>query len=185
VSERDLDAELAALHARLRDDMRSRFQRDLPLDELLGDRWERARSLGFGERASIYASAYVYGDVKVGEGTWIGPWVLLDGSGGLTIGAGCDISAGVQIYSHDTVERVLSEGRREVAHAPVMVEDHCHVGAAAVILRGVTIGHHSVVGAAALVNRDVPPLTIVAGLPARPIGRVELDGTGGVTLRYD
>ena len=182
MSDSELDAQLAVLHARLRDDMRSRFQRDLPLEELLGDRWERARSLGFGERSSIYASAYVYGEVAMGAGTWIGPWVLLDGSGGLTIGSGCDISAGVQIYSHDTVERVLSEGRREVARAPVRIEDHCHVGAAAVVLKGVTIGHHSVVGASALVNRDVPPLTIVAGIPARAIGRVELDGSGGVTL---
>ncbi|MEP7081610.1 MAG: acyltransferase [Chloroflexota bacterium] len=180
-----LPEELAALHARLRDDMRTRFQRDLPLEELLGDRWERARSLGFGEGSSIYASAYVYGEVQVGERTWVGPWVLLDGSGGLSIGSGCDISAGVQIYSHDTVERVLSEGRREVARAPVRIEDHCHVGAAAVVLKGVTIGHHSVVGASALVNRDVPPLTIVAGVPARPIGHVELDGAGGVTLLYD
>lgn len=185
MSDSELDAQLAALHARLRDDMRSRFQRDLPLEELLGDRWERARSLGFGERSSIYASAYVYGEVAVGEGTWIGPWVLLDGSGGLVIGSGCDISAGVQIYTHDTVERVLSEGRRDVAHTAVAIEDHCHIGAGAVLLRGVTIGHHSVVGAAALVNRDVPPLTIVAGVPARPIGRVELDGAGGVTLRHD
>jgi len=180
-----LEAKLAALHARLRAEMRERFSRDLPVEELLGDRWERARSLGFGEGASIYASAYVYGDVRVGAGTWIGPWVLLDGSGGLDIGAGCDISAGVQIYSHDTVERVLSEGRSDVAHTPVRVDDHCHVGAAAVILRGVTVGHHSVIGAAALVNRDVPPLTIVAGVPARAIGRVELDGAGGVSLRYD
>lgn len=180
-----LPEELASLHARLRDDMRTRFQRDLPLEELLGDRWERARSLGFGEGSSIYASAYVYGEVKVGERTWVGPWVLLDGSGGLSIGSGCDISAGAQIYSHDTVERVLSEGRREIAHAPVRIEDHCHVGAAAVVLKGVTIGHHSVVGASALVNRDVPPLTIVAGIPARPIGRVELDGEGNVALLYD
>ena len=180
-----LPQELAALHARLRDDMRTRFQRDLPLEELLGDRWERARSLGFGKGSSIYASAYVYGEVQVGERTWVGPWVLLDGSGGLSIGSGCDISAGAQIYSHDTVERVLSEGRLEIAHAPVRIEDHCHVGAAAVVLKGVTIGHHSVVGASALVNRDVPPLTIVAGVPARPIGRVELDGAGGVTLLYD
>lgn len=180
-----LQAELAQLHARLRDEMRERYQRDLPLDELLGDRWDRARSLGFGEGSSIYQSAYVYGDVQVGAGTWIGPWVLLDGSGGLTIGSGCDISAGVQIYTHDTVERVLSEGRRDVARAPVAIGDHCHMGAGAVVLRGITVGDHSVVGASALVNRDVPPLTIVAGVPARPIGRVELDGAGGVTLLYD
>ncbi len=180
-----LQQELADLHARLRQDMRERFARDLPLDELLSDRWERARSLGFGEGSSIYASAYLYGEVRVGERTWIGPWVLLDGSGGLTIGSGCDISAGVQIYTHDTVERVLSEGRRDVAHAPVTIEDHCHLGASAVVLKGVSIGHHAVVGASALVNRDVPALTIVAGVPARPIGRVELDGHGGVALLYD
>lgn len=185
MTDANFEQELAGLHARLRADMRERFHRDLPLEELLGDRWERARSLGFGERSSIYATSIVYGDVRVGEGTWIGPWVLLDGSGGLSIGSGCDVSAGAQIYSHDTVERVLSEGRREVARAPVRIEDHCHVGAAAVVLKGVTIGHHSVVGASALVNRDVPPLTIVAGVPARPIGRVELDGAGGVTLLYD
>ncbi|WP_283101936.1 acyltransferase [Klebsiella pneumoniae] len=59
------------------------------------------------------------------------------------------------------------------------------VGAGAIVLRGVTIGHHSVVGAAALVKRDVPPQTIVAGVPARAIGRVELDGAGGVSLSYD
>lgn len=180
-----LQADLAQLHARLRDEMRERFQRDLPLDELLSDRWERARSLGFGEGSSIYASAYVYGDVHVGDGTWIGPWVLLDGSGGLSIGSGCDISAGVQIYSHDTVERVLSEGRIDVAHAAVSIDDYCHVGAQAIVLKGLTIGHHSVVGAAALVNRDVAPLTIVAGVPARRIGRVELNGTGVVSLLYD
>ena len=179
-----LEADLAELRARLSTEMRERFSRDLPLDELLSDRWERARSLGFGDRASIYASAYVYGEVRVGGGTWIGPWVLLDGTGGLSIGSGCDVSASVQIYTHDTVERVLSEGRSDVKHASVAIQDHCHIGAAAIVLKGVTIGHHSVVGAAALVNRDVPPLTIVAGVPARQIGRVELDGSGGVTLRY-
>src|SRR5918995_4809474 len=106
---RPLDEELGALHAGLRAEMVRRFDRDLPLQDLLGDRWERARQLGFGEGSSIYASAYVYGDVRVGSGTWIGPNVILDGSGGLRIGSGCDVSAGVQIYSHDTVERVLTE----------------------------------------------------------------------------
>ena len=185
MTEPRLETDLAALHARLRADMRERFDRDLPLDELLGDRWDRARSLGFGEGSSIYASAYVYGDVEVGAGTWIGPWVLLDGSGGLRIGSGCDVSAGVQIYTHDTVRRVLSEGRTEIEHSQVVIGDHSHLGAGAIVLRGVTIGDHAVVGAAALVNRDVAPRTIVAGVPAKPIGRVELRPDGEVALRYD
>lgn len=182
---RPLDEELARLHARLRDEMVERFDRDLPLPELLGDRWERARRLGFGEGSSIYASAYVYGRVAVGTKTWIGPNVILDGSGGLAIGSGCDISAGVQIYSHDTVERVLSEGRAEIARAPVAIGDHVHVGAGAVIARGVTVGHHSVIGAGAFVNRDVPPFTVALGVPARAAGRVEVGDDGRVSLVYD
>lgn len=180
-----LDEELGALHARLRTEMAERWDRDLPLQDLLVDRWERARTLGFGEGSSIYASAYVYGDVTVGAGTWIGPNALLDGSGGLTIGEGCDISAGAQLYSHDTVERVLSEGRREISRAPTAVGDHCHVGAGAVVAKGVTIGDHSVIGACAFVNRDVPPFTVAAGVPARPIGRVVVEADGAVTLAYD
>jgi acetyltransferase-like isoleucine patch superfamily enzyme len=180
-----LEGELREAYLRLRAAMQARFDRDLPLPELLTDRWERARNLGFGEGSSIYQSAYVYGEVSVGTGTWIGPMVLLDGSGGLTIGSGCDVSAGAQIYSHDTVERVLSEGRAAVAKAPVLIGDHCHIGAQAVVLKGVTIGHHSVVGACALVNSDVAPHTVVVGAPARAIGRVELDDAGGVSLVYD
>ena len=180
-----LDEELGALYARLRTEMAEAYDRDLPLQELLVDRWERARALGFGEGASIYASAYVYGDVTVGAGTWIGPNALLDGSGGLTIGAGCDISAGVQIYTHDTVERVLSEGRAEISRAPTSVGDHCHLGAGAVVAKGVTIGDHSVIGAGAFVNRDVPSHTVAAGVPARPIGRVLVEPDGAVRLAYD
>ena len=180
-----LDEELGRLHAGLRAEMAERHQRDLPLQDLLTDRWERARALGFGEGSSIYQSAYVYGDVSVGAGTWIGPNVLLDGSGGLRIGSGCDISAGVQVYSHDTVERTVSEGRREISHAPTAIGDHSHIGAAAVVAKGVTIGDHAVIGACAFVNRDVAPYTVAAGVPARAIGRVVVDADGGVTLLYD
>lgn len=182
---RALDEDLRDLHAELRAAMAERFDRDMPLQELLGDRWERARTLGFGEGSSVYASAYVYGDVRVGSGTWVGPNVILDGTGGLHIGSGCDVSAGVQIYSHDTVERVLSEGRAEIARSAVTIEDHCHIGAGAVIARGVTIGHHSVIGACAYVNRDIPAYSVAVGVPARPAGRVEIGADGRVSLVYD
>ncbi len=180
-----LDEELGALYARLRTEMAERHDRDLPLQDLLVDRWERARRLGFGDGSSIYASAYVYGDVTVGAGSWIGPNALLDGSGGLTIGAGCDISAGAQLYTHDTVERVLTEGRAPIGRSPTAIGDYCHVGAGAVVARGITIGDHSVIGAGAFVNRDVPPYTVAAGVPARPIGRVVVEPDGAVSLAYD
>jgi acetyltransferase-like isoleucine patch superfamily enzyme len=170
--------ELEAIRATLAAEMRERWQRDLPLQELLTDRWQRARELGFGEGASIYQSAYVYGDVRVGANTWIGPFTILDGTGGLEIGVNCSISAGVQIYTHDTVAWALTGGTAEYERAPVSIGDACHIGAQAVIAPGITIGDHSAIGACAFVNRDVLPFTVAAGVPARPIGRVELVGEG-------
>jgi acetyltransferase-like isoleucine patch superfamily enzyme len=168
--------ELRELHRRLDAEMRERWRRSLPFDELVSDRWERAEALGFGERASIYATSLVYGDVEVGAGTWIGPFTLLDGTGGLRIGSTCSISAGVHIYSHDTVRWALTGGRAAYEHAPVAIGDCCHVGAQTVITKGVTVGDHCVVGACSFVQRDLPPFSVAFGAPARIVGRVEVDG---------
>ena len=173
---------LVALYDKLRANMRERWQRDLPFDELLFDRWERAKRLGFGEGSSIYHNSYVYGDVRVGKNTWIGPYTLLDGSGGLTIGDFCSISAGVHIYTHDTVMWAISGGKAEYEHAPVRIGNCCHIGGQTVIAKGVTIGDHCVIGACSFVNRDVPPYTVAFGIPCKPVGRVELDGTEHVAL---
>ena len=53
---------------------------------------------------------------------------------------------------------------------PVVIEDHVWIGTRSTILSGVTLGRGSVVAAGAVVTRDVAPLAIVAGVPARPIG---------------
>ena len=168
--------ELRRIRETLAAETRERWDRDLPFGELLSDRWERAKRLGFGEGASVYESSYVFGDVKVGAGTWIGPFTLLDGTGGLEIGSTCSISAGVQIYTHDTVRWALSGGVAEYEHAPVRIGDRCHIGATTVIASGVTIGDHCVIGACSFVNRDVPPFTVAVGAPCRPIGKVVVDG---------
>lgn len=175
---------LWALYERLREEKRAQFHRDLPFDELLFDRWERARALGFGEGVSIYHSALVYGDVKVGAGTWIGPHTLLDGSHGLTIGGTCSISTGVNIYTHDTVQWALSGGVAAAEGAPVVIGDCTHVGSHTVVAKGVTIGDHCVIGAGSFVNRDIEPWSIAVGTPCRRIGRVELRN-GRYELTYD
>lgn len=121
--------------------------------------------------------AWVVGDPHIGPGTWIGAFTVIDGSGGLTVGAGCDISSGAQIYTHSSVRRCVS-GRQfsAVERAPVRIGDHVFIGAGAVVMMGVTIGDHSVVAAGAVVSRDVPPYTVVAGVPARPTARVVVHG---------
>lgn len=121
--------------------------------------------------------AVVVGDPVVGEGTWVGPFAVLDGSGGLTIGAGCDISIGAQIYTHSSVRRCVSaRAHPEVDRRPTVLGDHVFVGANAVVNMGVTVGDGAVVGAGAVVTGDVPPGAIVVGVPARIVGTVELDG---------
>jgi acetyltransferase-like isoleucine patch superfamily enzyme len=58
-------------------------------------------------------------------------------------------------------------------HRFVRIEDGAWIGAGAIILPGVTVGKKSVVGAGSVVSRDVPPYSIVAGNPARVIGRTD------------
>ena len=122
--------------------------------------------------------AWIIGQPEIGEGTWIGAFTVVDGSGGLRIGRGCDISCGAQIYTHSTVRRCVSGRAHEsIDRQPVSIGDHVFIGANAVVMMGVTIGDRAVVAAGAVVSTDVAEATIVGGVPARPLGRVEVDGS--------
>ncbi len=172
---------LESLHRILKDSndmlahqMRDQWQRDLPHDELLSNRWERAKLLGFGAGSSVYHNCYVYGEVIVGENTWIGPFTVLDGTGGLTIGSYCSISAGTHIYTHDSVKWALSGGKHSCERSSVQIGDCTYVGSQVVIAKNTVVGDHVVVGAGSFVNRDIPSYTVVAGSPAHVIGRVKI-----------
>lgn len=137
------------------------------MNELFTDRWEKASYLGFGKGSSIYDSSLIFGDIKVGRNTWIGPFTLLDGSGGLTVGSNCSISAGVQIYTHDSVKWAISGGEEAYEYAPVTIEDNCYIGPNTIISKGITLGKGTVVGCNSFVNRSYPPNSKIAGSPAR------------------
>lgn len=146
--------------------------RVLPLSENYIDRWEKAKFLGFGEGSSIYDSSLVFGNVKVGKNCWIGPNTILDGSGGvLEIGDGCDISAGVQIYTHDTVNKVTSGG--EIKKDSVSIGKHCYIGPNVIISLGVRIGDNVIVGANSFVNRDIPSNSKGHGTPFKVIAKLK------------
>lgn len=172
------------VYEHLRKQMRDRWQRDLPIEELMFDRWERAKNLHFGEGTSIYHNSYVYGDVKIGHHTWVGPYTLLDGSGGLEIGDYCSVSAGVLIYTHDNVKWTLSGGKAEHERAAVSIGNCTYIGSQTVIAKGVTIGEHCVIGACAFVNCSIPPYSVAVGAPCRVVGRVEINNDQ-VRLIYD
>jgi acetyltransferase-like isoleucine patch superfamily enzyme len=163
--------------------LKRKYNRVVPLNDLVTDRWEKAQYLGFGENTSIYDSSYVYGDVKVGKDTWIGPFTVLDGSGGLQIGSNCSISAGVHIYSHSTVLWAVSGGKEPYEYRQVSIGDNCFIGPQAIIQYGVSIGNSSIIGANSFVNKDIPDHAIAAGNPAKVIGEVIIKN-GSTELIY-
>lgn len=115
--------------------------------------------------------AWLLGEPEIGDDVWIGAFTVIDASGGLTIGHGCDISAGVQIYSHSTVERCLSDREMPIRRAPTVIGRNVHIGANAVVLMGANIGDYCVIGAGAVVKEGTvaPPYSVLVGVPARVI----------------
>ncbi len=132
-----------------------------------------------GKRSHPYNDhCLITGQPDIGDGTWIGAFTLIDGQGGLRIGRGCDISCGAQILSHSTVKRCLTERRYDVVDTrPTVIDDYVFVGTNAVILMGCRIGHHSVIAAGAVVTEgtEVPPYTLMAGVPAKAVRDLRAD----------
>jgi acetyltransferase-like isoleucine patch superfamily enzyme len=118
--------------------------------------------------------AWIIGKPKIGKGTWIGAFTVIDGQGGLTIGKGCDISSGAHIYTHTTTRRCLSQRKyTRIDEKPVKIGDFVHIGANATILMGATIGDHSVIGAGCVIKEGavIPAYSTVAGVPGKIIGK--------------
>ena len=182
----DFEKEFDALMQERRAWMQGNYKRTLPSGELIYNRFQKARDLGFGEGSSIYDTSVVMGEVSVGEHVWIGPYTLLDGSSGeLEIGDFVSIDSGVQIYTHDSTRHYVSGGKMPFENGPVSIGSNTVIGSMSMIACGVTIGSHCVVAAHSFVNRDLPDWSIAAGCPARVIGRVKELEDGSVEFVYD
>jgi len=150
-----------------RDQVYEKFKRHVSINDLLFDRWETAEFYGFGEGTSCYNNVLILGDVRVGKNTWIGPNVVLDGTAGLEIGDFCSISAGVQIYSHNTVKWSNSLGAEAAEISPTRIGNGVYIGPNSIIQMGVTVADKSVIGAMSFVNKDVERNEKVFGCPPR------------------
>lgn len=164
---------LTELWNMLQADENDKRHRTLSFSDYLVDRWERARLLGFGKGTSIYDSSLVYGDVKVGDHAWIGPFTILDGTGGLEIGSYCSISAGVHIYTHDTVRWAVTAGKAKRETQPTKIGSRCYIGPNTIVAKGVTIGDGCIIGATSLVLNDIPRNSKAYGTPCKVVGKVE------------
>ena len=121
------------------------------------------------------------GRLRVGEGTLINRGVFLDNRGGLDIGRHVSIAHDARIY---TLGHDVHSADFAVKAKPVRIEDHAVIFAAAMVMPGVHLGRGCVVMAGAVVTRDVPPMRIVGGNPARDLGPRQGEPTYRLGRRY-
>lgn len=160
-----------------RDDLYKNWNRVLPTNELLFDRWDKAKYLNSGEGSSVYDSSVIMGSVNIGKNVWIGPYVLIEGiNGKVTIGDNCNISAGVHIYTHDSSLYVVSGGKVPFKKGDVSIGNNTYIGSMSIIRENVRIGSNCIIGANSFVNCDIPDNHIGAGTPVKLIGRIFIDG---------
>ena len=109
------------------------------------------------------------GDVVIGDHTRIGIHNTIIGP--VTIGSHVNLAQGITVTAlnhnfDDSDKRIDEQG---VSTSQVVIGDDVWIGANAVILPGVTLGNHCVIAAGAVVTKDVPPHSLVAGVPAKII----------------
>jgi acetyltransferase-like isoleucine patch superfamily enzyme len=150
--------------------------------------------IDIGARSMIRGELFIFahgGRIKIGEDCYIGENSRIWSGGCITIGNHVLVSHNVSIMDNLThpinplarrrqIRAIYETGHPqdiELDDQPVVIADDAWIGAHAVVLRGVTIGERAIVAAGAVVTKDVPPNTIVAGNPARVIR--ELSGREG------
>ena len=133
------------------------------------------RKFSLGDYSVIESFACInnaVGDVMIGDHTRVGLHNTIIGP--VIIGNHVNLAQGITVTAlnhnfEDSNKRIDEQG---VSTNAVIIEDDIWIGANAVILPGVTIGHHSVVAAGAVVTKDVPPHSLVAGVPAKIIKQI-------------
>ena len=130
-----------------------------------------AMNIPFGR---IKRTLYRLRGTKVGRGVDISSGVFIEESFPhlVTIEDNVDIGPNVIIVTHDSSYHCIQQDIPLICRE-VIIKRNAYIGAGAIILPGVTIGEYSIVAAGSVVTKDVPPHTVVAGVPARVIGTVE------------
>jgi acetyltransferase-like isoleucine patch superfamily enzyme len=133
-------------------------------------------SFSLGKKSVVESFACInnaVGDVIIGDYTRVGLHNTIIGP--VSIGNHVNLAQGITVSAlnhnfSDTTKRIDEQG---ISTSQIIIEDDVWIGANAVILAGVRIGSHSVVAAGAVVTHDVPPNTLVGGVPAKIIKAIK------------
>lgn len=109
--------------------------------------------------------------IKIGNNVTLNEWVYISGFGGVTIGDNVRIGHRTSIVTsdHEYSDVATPIYKQGLVSSPVVIEEGVWIGCNVTILRGVRIGHGAIIAAGAVVIKDVLPLTVVGGIPARII----------------
>ena len=151
-----------------------RFTRYCCLSDNREDNLRRARLLGFGDDVQIAPGAVVrIGSNRIGAGSFIGLYCYLNGDvrigRNVLIGPHCSLPAGNHRFDPET----RSFAVKRDAPRPITVDDGSWLGSGCTVTNGVTIGCANLICANSVVTRDTPDFAIMAGTPARQIGRID------------
>jgi acetyltransferase-like isoleucine patch superfamily enzyme len=123
---------------------------------------------------AVFPPLYInYGkNTKIGKNVFINFGCTLLDLGGITIEDKVMLAPGVKLLSES--HPLSPENRQSLIPKPILIKQNAWIGANATILQGVTIGENAVVAAGSVVSKDVPDNTIVGGIPARVIKKLDV-----------
>lgn len=109
------------------------------------------------------------GHLEIGDNVFINYGTSLVASAHVKIGNDCLIGTHVQVM--DTDFHRVEDKAWDPTGEPIIIEERVWLGNRSIVLKGVRVGHDAVVAAGAVVTRNVPPRTLVAGVPAKAVRR--------------
>ena len=131
----------------------------------------------------VICTGYGNGKVKIGQNCYIGVYNVLDWSDDITIGNFVHIAGpSTGLWTHTSAPMCLNsipleqKGKEFRPTAPIIIEDNAYIGGNCTIYPGITIGHHSIVAPNSAVSKNVEPYTMVGGVPAKVIKKLQIQG---------
>lgn len=128
--------------------------------------WGKTSQIALGRKIHIRGNTELRasnGCISIGDNVFINRNCVICSHGKITIRDLVTIGPNTCIFDHD------HGNSGSFITAPIVIEEGCWIGANVVILKGVTVGHDSIVAAGSVVTKNVPPNSVVGGVPAKII----------------